>query len=208
MHRGLERHLDFWLDEARACGWTDAPPAAMPTPDALEGLLSDAGNALLYEGRRTRVYGTGNPRSELMFVGEGPGRLTSGHAVPVMGPAGELLSRMIEQGMKRPRASVSLVNVVCTAAGQAPVDASECFPFLRAHIEALAPRVVVFLGPEVLRGFYPEAAGTTPNRGAWLEVAGRAVMPTFHPSYLLAQPEAKRAAWTDLKQVMERLGWS
>ena len=195
-------------------------PVAMPAPviakgSGIEGLLGverwmgDCQRCGLCAGRKSLVYGEGDPRADLMFIGEAPGAEEDRSGRPFVGKAGQLLTRMIEQGMQRPRGSVFIANIVkCRPPGNRnpePEEMARCMPFLLAQIAAVSPRVVVLLGGSALKGFRPDLPGITRSRGQWIDVGGIATMPTFHPAYLLRQAEAKRAAWMDLKKVMERL---
>ena len=89
-----------------------------------------------------------------------------------------------------------------------PEEVSACLPFLHAQIEALKPKAILLLGAVALRCLVPGSGGIRKRRGQWLEVQGIPALPTYHPSYLLRQPEEKRAAWKDLQTLMFHLGWS
>ena len=190
----------------------DAPLRGIPGLVRVEQIMGDCRRCGLCEGRRTMVYGEGNPDAELMFIGEGPGAREDATGRPFVGPAGELLTKMIEAGMKRPRGSVFITNVVkCRPPNNRnpePPEVASCAPFLAAQVEAVNPRMIVLLGGVALKALRPGGPGIMRSRGRFIEVFGRPTMPTFHPSYLLRRPEAKIDAWRDLQAVMERLGWS
>ena len=218
----MDSDLRYWLEEARLAGLTDAPAAA-PSCDgsaatgiaglvAVERWIGACQRCPLAQSRRQIIYGEGNPDAELVFIGGAPDAADEASGRPFTGAAGELLTKMIEAGMKRPRSSVFITGLVkCRAPGDRQPQADEvaaCMPFLRAQIAAVAPRVVVLLGAAALKGFRPDLASISQSRGQWIEEAGIAMLPTFHPAYLLRHPEAKRLAWADLQSVMERLRWS
>jgi DNA polymerase len=223
----VDRSVAYWLEEARAMGFTDAPPLVVSAPEApsqkpaiskgsgvdglfaVEAWMGDCKRCGLCNSRTQLIYGQGDPHAELMFIGLGPSSADDSAGYLYSDAAGELLTKMIENGMKRPRASVFLASVLkCKSNTEAPVSAQEtlrCAPFLRAQIEAVAPKCLVLLGAPVLRALLPEIDDLAGQRGRWVEVAGLPAMPTFDPGFLLRKPEAKREAWMDLKKVMERL---
>jgi DNA polymerase len=141
-----------------------------------------------------------------MFIGEGPGREEDEQGIPFVGRAGQLLTDMIEKGMKIQRADVYIANVVkCRPPeNRAPQEdeMETCVPYLDKQIEIIQPKVIVLLGATPLKGLIHEKLGITKIRGKWLQYKGIPVMPTFHPAYLLRNPPAKREVWEDLKQVI------
>ena len=194
------------------------PPAATPvpprpTPPALLGKtldeirqeLGDCRRCKLCTGRKQIVFGSGSPRAQLMFVGEGPGADEDVQGVPFVGKAGQLLTKMIE-AMGYRRDEVYICNVVkCRPPDNRnpePDEIAACEPFLRAQIRALQPKVIVALGKFAAQTLLKDATPITRLRGQWREYEGVRLMPTFHPAYLLRAPTEKRAAWEDLQQVM------
>lgn len=192
-----------------------AAPAAAPATgaaglEAVRAELGDCTRCKLHGGRTHLVFGVGNPEAELVFVGEGPGGEEDKQGVPFVGRAGELLTKMIA-AMGYGRDDVYICNVVkCRPPGNRdpePDEVAACKPFLDAQLGAIRPKVIVGLGKfaaQFLLGD-PEAR-ITRVRGRWGDYRGVAVMPTFHPAYLLRNPAAKREAWADLQEVMRRLG--
>jgi uracil-DNA glycosylase family 4 len=176
---------------------------------AVERWMGDCRRCGLCDGRTNLVYGEGNPAADLMFIGAAPSAEEDQIGRPFFGASGELLTRMIEQGMQRPRRSVFIANIVkCRPPGDRqpkPDEIASCLPFLLAQIAAVSPKVIVLLGDLALKGFRPDLPGIIHSRGQWIELGGIPTMPTFHPTFLLREAEAKRAAWMDLKKVMERL---
>lgn len=163
----------------------------------------------LSDTRTRTVPGQGNPRPEIMFVGEGPGAEEDEQGLAFVGAAGQLLTKMIE-AMGFTRDQVFIGNIVkCRPPNNrqpAPDEMQKCLPYLRAQIAILKPRVIVALGAIAARGLLDVETGITRLRGKWQSYEDIPVMPTFHPSYLLRAPSAKRDAWEDLKEVLRRLG--
>lgn len=163
----------------------------------------------LHAQRRQTVFARGTGRSGVMFVGEGPGEEEDLQGLPFVGPAGQLLDRMIA-AMKLDRDDVYVCNIVkCRPPRNRKPDLEEmqrCMPFLEEQIAALEPRVIVALGATAVQGLLGTTEGITRLRGQWKLLRGRTpVMPTFHPAFLLRQPGSKREVWQDLQEVMRRL---
>jgi uracil-DNA glycosylase family 4 len=194
-----------------------APPAApsgLPAAD-LEGIAAEIAGcrACPLGSCRTRsVPGEGNPGPELLFVGEGPGAEEDAQGRPFVGPAGQLLTRMIE-AMGLARSEVFIANVVkCRPPGNrtpSPEEVGHCLPFLRRQIAVLRPKVICSLGNTPLRALMgDDTLGISRLRGQQLAFAGITLIPTFHPSYLLRNPAAKKPCWEDLQTVLRALGRS
>jgi uracil-DNA glycosylase len=171
--------------------------------------LGECGRCKLAGGRTHLVFGVGNPRAELMFVGEGPGADEDQQGEPFVGRAGQLLTKMIE-AMGFRREEVYIANVVkCRPPGNRnpePDEIEACEPFLRRQIEAIGPRVIVALGKFAAQTLLRDGTPITRLRGRWSAYGGVRLMPTFHPAYLLRSPDEKKKAWEDLQQVMKELG--
>jgi DNA polymerase len=163
----------------------------------------------LHGGRRTLVFGVGNPAAELLFVGEGPGAEEDRRGEPFVGRAGELLDKMIE-AMGFRREEVYIANVVkCRPPDNRdpePDEIDACEPFLKAQIAAIRPRVIVALGRFAVQTLLRDTTPISRLRGAWRAYEGVRLMPTFHPAYLLRNPAEKRKAWEDLQLVMREFG--
>lgn len=172
----------------------------------------------LHRTRTRTVPGQGHPRPDLLFIGEGPGREEDRQGVPFIGPAGNLLTRLIE-AMGYTREQVFIANIVkCRPtvdnAGQrdrppAPEEMAACLPYLRDQLRHLRPRVIILLGNVPLDALFG-LRGITKRRGRWLDLDGIPVMPTYHPSYLLRGGGEERArywdVWDDMMAVLQRLG--
>jgi DNA polymerase len=167
------------------------------------------------------VLGVGSLDAAIMFVGEAPGAEEEIQGEPFVGPAGQLLNRMIG-GMGLSRADVYIGNILNwrpdlptgpdgVQTGNRPPTESEmayCLPFLRAQVDIVNPRLVVALGATAAKGLLGSRAfgALSEVRGRWHELGGRPLMVTYHPSYILRNPtnRTKRLIWEDLLKVMER----
>jgi DNA polymerase len=176
---------------------------------AIREALGACTRCKLAGGRTRLVFGVGNPRAELMFVGEGPGADEDRQGEPFVGRAGQLLTKMIE-AMGFRREEVYIANVVKCRPPEnrnpEPDEMDACEPFLRRQIAAVRPRVVVALGKIAAQRLLVDPTPISRLRGRWFEVDGVKVMPTFHPAYLLRSPDEKKKAWDDLQLAMRELG--
>ncbi|WLT32206.1 uracil-DNA glycosylase family protein [Geothrix sp. PMB-07] len=186
--------------------------AATSTLSELQAAIQGCLACPLGPGRLKFVFGEGNPKARLLFVGEGPGRDEDLQGRPFVGKAGELLDKMIGAiGLKREE--VYIANVVkCRPPDNrtpTPEEAHACLGYLRRQIELIGPSVIVTLGATPLRELVGVAEGITRVRGQWkrVNIGGRdiPVMPTFHPAYVLRQytQDVRRAVWEDLKAAKE-----
>ncbi len=187
-----------------------SPFGAQPSLEAVREALGDCRRCRLCEGRNRIVFGDGDPRAELMFVGEGPGETEDQQGLPFVGRAGELLTQMIEKGLGIPRASVYICNIVkCRPPGnRTPLadEVSTCRPFLDGQIQAVAPKVIVALGKPASSLLLGREISITRVRGSWHEYRGIPLMPTFHPAFVLRQytRENRQLVWQDLRAALAR----
>ncbi len=158
--------------------------------------------------RKSIVFGVGAEDAPLMFVGEAPGEQEDRRGEPFVGRAGELLDKMIE-AMGWTRQHVYITNVLmCRPPNNRNPQIDEiasCLPFLQAKIQAIAPRVIVALGRPAANTLLGNDAPISALRGKFHDRHGTKVMPTFHPAYLLREPDRKRDTWADLKLVITEL---
>jgi uracil-DNA glycosylase len=166
----------------------------------------------LHATRTQTVFARGNGASGLCFVGEGPGADEDAQGFPFVGVAGQLLDKMIA-AMGIARDDVYVCNIVkCRPPNNRAPEAEEmsaCMPYLIEQLALVEPQVIVALGKTAVQGLFGTAESITRIRGRWRLFQGRiAVMPTFHPAYLLRTPTAKREVWTDLQAVLKHLGRS
>ena len=171
--------------------------------------LGECTRCKLYKHRHTIVFGDGNPQAELVFVGEGPGADEDAQGLPFVGRAGKLLTQMIE-AMGLERQDVYICNVVkCRPPeNRMPEDdeVSTCSPFLLRQLEVISPKVIVCLGAVAAKTLLRTNRGISQFRGQWLDYRGSKLMATYHPAYLLRNPNAKGEVWKDLQKVMAVLG--
>ena len=171
--------------------------------------LGECTRCKLHSTRHKIVFGDGNPRAELVFVGEGPGADEDAQGLPFVGRAGKLLTQMIE-AMGLQRKDVYICNVVkCRPPENRQPEEDEvktCSPFLLRQIDAIAPKVIVCLGATAAKTLLQTNRGISQFRGEWLEFRGRKLLATYHPAYLLRNPPAKSEVWKDLQKVMAVLG--
>jgi len=181
-----------------------------PRLEEVEQHLGDCKRCDLCSGRRSIVFGDGNPNADLMFIGEGPGEQEDLRGLPFVGRAGELLTQMIEKGIGIPRSEVYICNIVkCRPPrnrNPLPPEVSACRPFLDGQIRAVAPKVIVTLGKPAASLLLGRDVAITRERGTWQSYQGIPLMPTLHPAYVLRQytTETRRAVWQDLKAAIER----
>lgn len=177
---------------------------------AIREEIGDCKRCRLCEGRTKIVFGQGSAGAELMFVGEAPGADEDASGLAFVGRAGQLLTDMIEKGMKMKRADVFIANVIkCRPPGNRPPETDEvltCQPFLEAQIKAIQPRAIVALGATAGKFMTKTAEPISKLRSRFASWDGIPVMPTYHPAYLLRNPAAKKDVWADLKLVMDVLG--
>jgi len=177
--------------------------------DSLHVIKTDIGDdcrrcKLCTLGRRQIVFGVGNPKARLMFVGEAPGEEEDKQGEPFVGRAGQLLTKIIEAiGLTRDQ--VYIANVIkCRPPGNRnpePDEVASCEPFLFRQIDVIQPKVIVPLGKFAAQCLLKTADPITRLRGRTFEYRGATLIPTFHPAYLLRNPSAKREVWEDMKRV-------
>ncbi len=182
--------------------------------DSLERISGDLGECTrckLHRHRTHIVFGAGNPRAQLMFIGEGPGHDEDLQGLPFVGRAGQLLTQMIA-AMGLTREDVYIANVVkCRPPENRTPEKDEvsaCMPFLLRQIAAIQPRVIVCLGSCAAQSLLHTNKSISRFRGQWCDFHGARLMATYHPAYLLRNPHAKAEVWSDLKKVMKFLGLS
>lgn len=201
--------------------WNDAAREARTPKDTgavalrrVRDELGDCTRCPLCKTRKTLVFGVGDPDADLVVVGEGPGEQEDKQGEPFVGPAGQMLDKMLENVLGLPRARVYILNVVkCRPPGNrnpAPEEIAACRPFLEAQIRAIAPKLILVLGGVAFKALMHTEQGITRSRGRWMVYRDPEqdlqipVMPTFHPAYLLRTPEDKRHTFADLKEVRAR----
>jgi len=183
--------------------------------DSLERIRSDIGpnctRCKLHRARKNIVFGVGDPKAELVFVGEGPGHEEDIQAEPFVGRAGKLLTQMIEaMGLRRP--DVYICNVVkCRPPENRLPEKDEiatCSPYLVRQLDVIKPKVICCLGACSAQTLLNTTQGISRYRGEWFDYRGARLLATYHPAYLLRNPAAKSEVWKDLQKIMAVLGLS
>lgn len=212
--------IELPTDLPAACDKKLKPAAAHEALRVLnEGNVRHCTRCGLCETRTQTVFGVGNPRPRLVFVGEGPGADEDRQGEPFVGRAGQLLTKMIS-AMTLAREDVYICNVVkCRPPGnRTPTDRemATCAPYLFRQLSILRPEIIVTLGRPATHTLLATKRPIGQLRGAFhpfppeslteFDLPSAKLMPTFHPAYLLRSPQEKGKAWSDLQQVMAELG--
>jgi len=190
------------------------PEAGATDPaKALRIIREDLGDCtrcrLHQQGRKQIVFGVGNPKAELMFIGEAPGADEDQQGEPFVGRAGQLLNNMIK-AMGLRREDVYIANIIkCRPPGNRTPEHDECepcSPFLMRQIAVIKPKVIVALGAVAAKTLLAINAPMSELRGHWYDFRGTRLAVTYHPAFLLRDPRQKKEAWKDLQMVMKELG--
>ncbi len=190
---------------------THNPQAVTPGMETLDDVMNDLGDCRrcgLAASRTKLVYGVGNPNARLVLVGEAPGREEDLQGQPFVGEAGKLLDKIL-QAMGMHRDEVYICNVLkCRPPNNRdpqPEEVATCEAFLVRQLAAIRPQVIIGLGRFAVHSLLKTNVPISRLRGEWQSYQGIALMPTYHPAYLLRNPEGKRDVWDDMKQVLRRL---
>lgn len=174
-----------------------------------ENEIGDCVRCKLSKSRTLIVFGEGNPNAKIFFVGEGPGEKEDESGRPFVGPAGRILTDIIEKGMRIPRSSVYIGNIVkCRPPKNRdpePEEIESCRGFLEKQIKIVRPKVIIALGKVAAQFLFKTQEPISRLRGTWGDFLGIPVMPTYHPAYLLHNPGGKREVWSDIKKVLNYL---
>ena len=190
------------------------PESSVTDPvQALRLIREDLGDCtrcrLHKQGRKQIVFGVGNPKAELMFIGEAPGADEDQQGEPFVGRAGQLLNNMIK-AMGLRREDVYIANIIkCRPPGNRTPERDECetcSPFLMRQIAAIKPKAIVALGAVAAKTLLAINAPMSEFRGRWFDFRGTKLAVTYHPAFLLRDPRQKKETWKDLQMVMKELG--
>ena len=177
--------------------------------DELRDLALNCHLCDLSKSRKRVVFGEGDKEAKVMFVGEGPGATEDSTGRPFVGRAGELLTKMIEGVLLIPRSSVYIANIVkCRPPRNrvpTPTEALTCRVYLFKQIEIIKPKIIVSLGATAYRYLTDDTTPISRVRGHIIDNKEYILIPTFHPSYLLRNPSAKKEAYLDMLKVKELL---
>ena len=201
--RGFDCHSDSL---EKLANWGAAPHMLSETLKDLRLDLGDCQRCRLAQHRRNIVFGSGSPGAKLVFVGEGPGFEEDRQAEPFVGPAGQLLSKIIA-AINLTRKQVYICNIVkCRPPGNRNPETDEidtCFPFLERQIAAIQPDYICALGAIAAQTLLRTNESISKLRGRFHQYKGIKVIATYHPAYLLRNPEKKRDVWEDMKMLMK-----
>jgi DNA polymerase len=184
----------------------DEPDLSLPdTLDKLKKQAMECHLCQLSKSRTHVVFGEGNINAKLMFVGEAPGATEDSSGKPFVGRSGELLTKMIENVLALSRSEVYITNIVkCRPRNNAeptPTEAHTCQPYLLKQIELIKPRIIVALGATAYHYLSGDDSNISKVRGTVIQKKEYILIPTYHPSYLLRNPSAKKEVFEDLKMI-------
>jgi len=182
---------------------------------SLEGLksyMSDFKGCELYKNSTNMVFSDGNPKSEIMLIGEAPGHDEDIQGKPFVGRSGKLLDKMLE-AIELNREKVYIANIIPWRPpnNRRPTDEEieTCLPFIKKHIELINPKVLMLLGSTATFALLKNTEGITKIRGKWVDLNFNTIsvptLPTFHPAFLLRQPAQKKHVWEDLKSLKNKV---
>jgi DNA polymerase len=184
-------------------------PSPSPSPSSLEDLraeLGDCRRCKLHSGRTQIVFGVGDPRAKLVFVGEAPGRDEDLQGEPFVGQAGQLLTKII-QAIQLQREEVYIANIIKCRPPEnrnpEPDEIAACEPFLVKQLQAIQPRLICALGTFAAQTLLKSEEKISALRGRFHQYQEIPVMPTYHPAYLLRNASRKREVWEDMKKIKQ-----
>jgi uracil-DNA glycosylase len=185
-------------------------PTAMPASLAeVKAGLGDCRRCALHQTRNNLVFGEGSAEAALVFVGEAPGADEDAQGRPFVGSAGQLLTKIIE-AMGLNREEVYICNILkCRPPGNRnplPAEIAACEPFLIRQLRAIRPQAICALGTFAAHALLKSEVPITLLRGRFHSYQGIPLMPTYHPAYLLRNPQAKKQVWNDVQLIMKALG--
>jgi len=178
----------------------------------LKSYMSDFKGCELYKSSTNMVFSDGNPKSEIMLIGEAPGHDEDIQGKPFVGRSGKLLDKMLE-AIELNREKVYIANIIPWRPpnNRRPTDEEieTCLPFIKKHIELINPKVLMLLGSTATFALLKNTEGITKIRGKWVDLNFNTVsvptLPTFHPAFLLRQPAQKKHVWEDLKSLKNKV---
>ncbi|MBW2109041.1 MAG: uracil-DNA glycosylase [Deltaproteobacteria bacterium] len=184
--------------------WEDDRSGRAETLEDIQKDLGECRRCKLHEGRRHIVFGKGNPRARLLVVGEGPGFEEDVKGRPFVGPAGQLLTRILK-AIHLSREEVYICNIIkCRPPrnrNPEPEEIAQCLPFLKRQIAAIRPALILALGTFAAQTLLETREPISRLRGRFFTYEGVGLMPTYHPAYLLRNPDKKRDTWADVQKL-------
>jgi DNA polymerase len=210
--------LKTYLEYLKGMGIVSLPASEMKADEAIQSHiitledvrkeLGDCKRCKLHRGRKTIVFGEGNGKATLMFIGEGPGYDEDVQGRPFVGKAGQLLTKII-QSVNLSREEVYIANIIkCRPPQNRNPELDEiqsCSPFLMKQISVIQPKIICALGTFSAQTLLKTETKITALRGKLFDLEGINVMPTYHPAFLLRNPDKKREVWEDMKKIAEWL---
>ena len=193
--------------------WGTIPPKKILVKgETLDDIRLDLGDCIrckLSSGRLNIVFGTGNSQARLVFVGEGPGYDEDQQGEPFVGAAGQLLTKII-QAMGLHREDVYICNIIkCRPPGNRNPEIDEisaCTPFLKRQLQSISPDFICALGSFAAQTLLKSTTPISRLRGRFYDCMGARLIPTYHPAYLLRNPQKKRDVWQDMQMLMRAMG--
>jgi DNA polymerase len=185
------------------------PRSEIQTLEEVRKELGDCKRCKLHRTRRTIVFGEGNEKATLMLIGEGPGYDEDVQGRPFVGKAGQLLTKIL-QSINLPREEVYIANIIKCRPPQnrnpEPDEIESCHPFLMKQINVIQPKIICALGTFSAQTLLKTDVKISALRGKFYDLEGIKVIPTYHPAFLLRNPERKREVWEDMKKIVELMG--
>lgn len=198
--------LKSYLEYLREMG-LEALPVLPPQKSTLKEVRADLGECKrckLHRTRKTLVFGEGNEKAALMLVGEGPGYEEDVQGKPFVGKAGQLLTKIL-QSIHLEREQVYIANIVkCRPPENRNPESDEissCRPFLLRQIQVIQPKIICALGTVAAQSLLQTREKITVLRGRCFDLTGIRMIPTYHPAFLLRNPERKKDVWEDMKRI-------
>ncbi|MAH89670.1 MAG: uracil-DNA glycosylase [Candidatus Pelagibacter sp.] len=174
--------------------------------------INEIKNCKLKENASNLVFSDGNPNAKVMIIGEGPGANEDKEGFPFVGRAGQLLDKMLN-AINLSRKNVYITNVVNYRPPEnrkpTETEVERYLPYLKKHIEIIKPKIILLLGSTAMNAILKNADVISKMRGKWIEIEVNKFkifsIVSFHPAYLLRQPDQKKFSWIDLKMIREKL---
>ncbi len=163
---------------------------------------------VLHEARSKIVFGVGHPKAALMLIGEAPGQEEDQQGVPFVGPAGQLLTKIIKSiGLRRDQVYITNVVKCRPPRNRNPEDEeiTKCQPFLERQVDSVQPKIICALGRVATQSLLSTDKGISSVRGKIFSYRGTKLVPTYHPAFLLRNTEKKRECWEDMKLIRRLL---
>jgi DNA polymerase len=207
-HLALQQELGLEHTDLRWPAAAAPPAVERPTLEQVREELGECTRCKLHQHRQRIVFGVGNPSARLVFVGEAPGADEDAQGEPFVGRAGQLLTKIIEaMGMRRE--DVYICNIIkCRPPNNRTPETDEivaCQPFLLEQLRAIGPRFICALGGPAAQTLLQTKEPISRLRGRFHDYHGIPLLPTFHPAFLLRNPNEKKTVWEDMKLLLRHM---